>query len=123
MANVVIRPATAADIAAVYGETPKRTMRALAAELDGKTFGVAGVYYYPDQVVAFSNCLPEYKHLTWAIAKGTLKVLAMFKKLNIPVLAIADKTIPGSDKFLMRCGFEFLRTTSQGDVYKWHQHQ
>lgn len=120
--RVEIREATAADIAAFYGETPKRSMRAMVAVLDGKPVGLAGVYYHAGQVVAFSEAKPEIQGLRHAIGRGTLAVLAMFRRLNIPVLALAQQDIPGSERFLERCGFEHVDSTCEGEVFRWRKH-
>jgi len=117
-----IRPATEADIRTVYGHGPLRTMRAYAAICDGAAVAVAGVYYYPDQVVAFSKILPEYAHLKAGLGRGAIKVLRLLKEINKPVLAVAEPSIPTSSEFLERCGFEYVMTNSQGRVYKWHSH-
>jgi hypothetical protein len=117
-----IRPATAEDIEAVYGSFPRKTMRAYAALYDGKPVAVAGVYYYPDQVVAFSKILPEYAHLKAGLGRGALKVLRLLKEINKPVLAVAEPSIPTSPEFLERCGFEYIMTNSQGRVYAWRKH-
>ena len=119
MANVEIRPATEADIRTVYGTNPPRTMRAYAAICDGAAVAVAGVYYYPDQVVAFSKILPEYRHLKHGLAKGVLKVIDLLKKMNKPVLAVAEPDIPSAPALLERAGFKYMMTNSQGRVYVW----
>lgn len=119
MANVQIRPANVKDVQAVYGHPPKRSMKAYAATLDGKTIGVAGLYYFPDHLLAFSNVLPEYRHLKYGIAKGTLKVLEMLSNVTVPVYAVADPQIKGSGDFLLRCGFEYFTLNEVGEVYVW----
>jgi hypothetical protein len=122
MGSVEIRPATAEDISLLYGEYPRKTMRAYTALYDGQPIAVAGVYYYPDQVVAFSKILPEYAHLKAGLGRGALKVLRLLKEINKPVLAVAEPDIPTSSEFLERCGFEYIMTNSQGRVYAWRKH-
>lgn len=120
--QITIRPASAEDIISVYGSAPSRSMRAYAAVVDDKAVAVAGVYYYPDQVVAFSKINPEYAHLKAGIGRGALKVLRMLKSMDKPVLAVAEPSIPTSSEFLERCGFEYLRTNHLGRVYIWQKH-
>jgi hypothetical protein len=122
MGKVDIRPATAEDFRVLYGNPPRKTMRAYTAVYDGQPVAVAGIYYYPDQVVAFSKILPEYAHLKAGLGRGALKVLRMLKDINKPVLAVAEPDIPTSAEFLERCGFEYIHTTSQGKVYIWRSH-
>lgn len=89
---------------------------------DGVTASVGGIYYMKDQVIAFFNIDPEYKHLKLPLAKGVLKVMELIKSLNYPVLAIADSNIPESEDFLMRCGFRYLDKGPNGEVFVWQQH-
>jgi hypothetical protein len=122
LAQIVIRPATAKDISEVYGSPPPRTMKAFAAVLGDVPVAVSGVYYYPDQVVAFSKILPQYTHLKAGLARGAIKVLNMLKQINVPILAIAEPGLPTAPDFLERCGFEYVMTNSQGRVYVWRKH-
>lgn len=122
MGSVTIRRATAEDIASFYGERPKRSMRAFVGILDGKPVGLAGVYYHQGQVVAFSETKPEMAGLRHAIGRGALAVVALLRRMNIPVLAVAQNDIPGATAFLERCGFEHVETTCQGEVYRWRKH-
>jgi hypothetical protein len=122
MGKVEIRPATAEDIRVLYGHSPRKTMRAYTAVYDGRPVAVAGLYYYPDQVVAFSCINPEYAHLKAGLARGALKVLRLLKDMNKPVIAVAEPGIPTAPEFLERCGFEYLLTNSQGKVYIWRNH-
>jgi N-acetylglutamate synthase-like GNAT family acetyltransferase len=118
MAKVDIRPATAEDLESFYGSSPKRSMRAFVGVMDGKPVGLAGIYYWGNQVVAFSEVKPEMpRH---AIGRGALKVLSMIRRMGVPVLALAQGDIPGAPEFLKRCGFEHVDTTCQGEVYRWH---
>lgn len=122
LSQITIRPATVEDITAVYGEAPKRTMRAFAAVLGDVPIAVSGVYYYPAQVVAFSKILPEYAHHKMALARGAKRVLALLRDINVPVLAVAEPDLSTAPAFLERCGFEYVMTTSQGMVFKWNRH-
>lgn len=117
-----IRPATAEDIEALYGERPRKTMKAYTALVDGQPVAVAGLYYYGEQVVAFSKILPEFDHMKIGLGRAALKVLQMLREINKPVLAIAEPSIPTSSEFLERCGFKYVMTNSQGRVYQWQRH-
>jgi hypothetical protein len=98
-------------------------MRAYAALVDGEPAAVAGVYYYPDQVVAFSRIKPEYEHLKIGLGRAALKVLRMLQDMNVPVLAVAEPGKETAPAFLERCGFDHMKTTKQGEVYVWrHRH-
>ena len=122
MGSVEIRSTTAEDIETLYGHRPLRTMRAYTAVYDEQPIAVAGIYYYPDQVVAFSYIKPEYAHLKAGLGRGAIRVLRMLKNINKPIIAVAEPGIPTSAEFLERCGFEYLQTTSQGMIYIWQAH-
>jgi hypothetical protein len=119
MGNVTIRPATWKDVVAVYGVPPKRNMKAFAAELDGETVGVAGLYYFPDHIVAFSKAKPEHKHRKMGIVKMTHKMLDLLNTLRVPVFAIADPDIETSGDFLLKVGFEYHTRNENGEIYVW----
>lgn len=121
MGSVKIRPANVQDVIAIYGHPPRHSMKAYAAEIDGKTVGVAGLYYAPDSIIAFSNAHPDYRNHKIGAAKMTLKILDLLHRTNVPVMAVADKDIPTSEDFLLRCGFEYLMRTSEGEVYVWQK--
>jgi hypothetical protein len=121
MGNIDIRPTTAEDIEVLYGHRPRKTMRAYTAVYDGQPVAVGGVYYYSDQVVAFSCIKPEFAHLKAGLGRGAIKVLRMLKDINKPIIAVAEPGIPTSAEFLERCGFEHTHTNSQGKVYVWRK--
>jgi hypothetical protein len=122
MGSISVRPSTAEDISLLYGERPRKTMRAYTAVYDGQPIAVGGVYYYPDQVVAFSCIKPEFAHLKVGLGRAAIAVLRMLKDINKPIMAVAEPSIPTSSEFLERCGFEYLQTNSQGKIYIWRNH-
>lgn len=122
MSKVIIRPANGQDFYDVYGHSPSRNMKAYAAELDGKTIAIGGLYYFPEQIIAFTKIKEGYENQKVGLAKGALKLLEMLRKINVPVFAVADPDVPGSSETLLRCGFEYVKRSEQGEVYVWlHQ--
>ena len=55
----VIVHATAELLKRFYGESPKRTQKAVAAVKDGKVIGVAGVYVDDERQVMFADLTDE----------------------------------------------------------------
>lgn len=119
MGSVKIRPANVRDVQAVYGHPPKRSMKAYAATLDDKTIGVAGLYYFPDHLLAFSNILPEYRHLKVGMGKLALKLLEMLEESKVPVFAVADPEIKGSGDNLLKYGLDYYTLNDVGEIYVW----
>jgi hypothetical protein len=123
MVKVIIRPGNGQDFYDVYGHAPARNMRLYAAELKGKTIAVGGLYYFPEQIIAFTKIKEGYENQKVGLAKGCLKMIELLRKVNTPVFAIADPTIPGSNETLLRCGFEYVKHSDQGEVYVWQAQQ
>lgn len=112
-----IKPITRKYFEDVYGHPPSRSISGFAAVVAGRAVAVAGIYYFPNQVVAFCNILPDYKQHRVSLARGTLKVLQLIKQKGIPIFAIADKNNPQAEDFLMRCGFEYHQRGAVGEVF------
>ena len=120
--DVIIRPIKRGDFEAVYGYSPSRTLKGYCAELDGRPVGVAGIYYMPDHVVAFCNVTDDGRCHKAAMATALRKFSNLLNNMEVPVFAVADKDIPSSENFLMRCGFKYLNKGPNGEVFVWHKH-
>jgi hypothetical protein len=115
--NYELRPATAADLRDWYGEAPKRSCRAWVIAQDGKLVALAGYSFEPGYILVFSEVRGEHpKFATWKYAK---KLFANITKYRLPMRAVANPDIPGSDRFLERLGFEFEQETDIGKQYLW----
>lgn len=121
MARLDIRPATEKDFEEVYGYPPSRSIRGYSGYLHGRPVAIAGIYYYPDQVVAFCNIRPEAYECRMGLARGVLRVLELIEDKAVPVFAIADPNIPGAEDFLMRCGFQYYLKSPNGEVFIWQK--
>jgi hypothetical protein len=115
----VLRPATAADIAAFYPGGFPHTMRAWAIEIDGETVGLGGIAYRPAPMGAylFSDIKPVLRKHPRAMVRAARAFLA--EHGDAPVLAFADPNLPGSARFLAFLGFRFFAHGPGADAYQW----
>ena len=106
---MIIRPATAMDLAAVTGCQPPMSCRALVAEEDGQTRAVFGVYAKNTRYIMFSHLTDEFRANKRAMVIGIRALWDLIKgRPAMPVLAHADPAIKGSDVLLLHMGFEPL---------------
>jgi hypothetical protein len=117
-----IRPIKRGDFEAIYGHPPTRTIRGFTAIDNGRPVAVAGVYYLPDQIVAFCRVTPEAQRQRHWMAVGYRKIKELLDSMEAPVFAVADPAIPTAENLLMRCGFEYLNKGPNGEVFVWHKH-
>jgi hypothetical protein len=103
--RVEFRPATAADAAAFYGQQPSHTLRGYVAVLEGKPVGIGGVFYEGDLIVAFSEMKDEYRKRKKDVARGIRLLIAMFDKLPVSVVAVANRNEPTASALLEKLGF------------------
>jgi len=117
MRNPEIRPATSDLLTKFYGELP-RTQKSLVIIEDGELIAVTGLYPDKDRMIMFTDIkeeirprLKDYRRTILICAKRLFKMTN-----NLPVHALADPEIEGSDRMLKHFGFEQL----QKDLYSWH---
>ena len=111
---ILIVPATADHVLALYGENPPRTLRAMAAVDGDQVLGLAGIYQDAGLDVVFAKVTPELAKDRRAVLAGARKVMAMFGQR---VFAICDPDQKTADGFLRHFGFEPL---AKG-VYVWNR--
>lgn len=114
-----IRPIKQGDFERLYGYSPTRTLKGYVGELNEEPVAMVGIYFMPDQIVAFFNIKDEAKQYKRDIAKGVRLFNKLLKEQNTPVFAIADPSIPTSENLLMRCGFQYLNKGPNGEVFIW----
>lgn len=112
MAN--LRMATKEDVRALYPEGLSRGFQGITAEINGEPVGIAGVYFNHNWI-AFARIKPELREHKLTIYKASKKLMDMMEKLDKPVYAIADPSIPNSDELLLKMGFEYVGK----DWYLW----
>jgi hypothetical protein len=101
---------------------PPCTIRALVGKVDGEVFGAIGLARLPEGMLFFSDYDPEFKWAlrTRATLKGVLQVRDWVRKSRLPVMALADKNEPDSDRLLQKFGFTQVDACEVGGVYQWH---
>ena len=101
------RPATQADIKALYGNVPV-TMRARVLDVDGEVAAILGYHLTGGAVVVFSEIRkPIPKMAVWREAKKFMS------ELKIPAICVAEN---GSGPLLKRLGW----VTEDEEVFTWH---
>ena len=114
---MIVVPATAELLHRFYGEAPKRSQRAVVA-LDGeRVVGVAGVYVDDERWVMFSDLTEELRKDKRTIIKGIRAVMKMTQGRDLPVHALADPEIEGSEVLLEHMGFRPITDR----IYQWHR--
>jgi hypothetical protein len=112
--DISIRPARAGDIQDFFGSAVPETIRAFVAEYRGVPHCIAGIYLFHGKWIVFSDVksLDLPKMTIW---RGANMLMEKLKSLNVPMTAIPDDGICGSERFLERMGF----TKTQGGLYTW----
>lgn len=114
-----IRPIKQGDFEELYGYPPTRTIKGYTAELHGQPVAMVGIYFMPDQIVAFCNAKDIARRYKRDMARGFRLFAGLLKEQGSPVFAIADPSIPTSENLLMRCGFQYLNKGPNGEVFIW----
>lgn len=109
-----IRPISKADVIAFRGSPYKESFRGIAAELDGKILGIAGVLHtHPLQ--AFSEMSEEMRKYPKQIVKAAFQFRDILDAYESPIFAIASPDEKNSSGFLKHVGFEQYKD----EVYRW----
>ena len=97
---MIIRPCTRADFEAFYGRLPPMTVRALAAERDGRVVGIGG-YYLADGV---AHAFTDQKGMTRReIVRAGRAMMGLLDGIKAVVIAQCG---PDGDTALKHYGFE-----------------
>lgn len=102
---------------AFYGEV-RRSVRGVAADIDGVLAGVAGWYPVGARVYVFSTVTPELKARPLFLARAARDVLA---SLPADGVCVADPKEPGSRRFLEWLGWRHAGSTRDGEAYEWRR--
>ena len=103
--KITLRPATVEDVAQFYGGASLYSVRAIAAELEGKIVGIGGVYRVGKQMIVFTEMKPEMLSYKKDIIRASRLVLAIIEKYSIVSAYIAPE-IPTAESFGKHFGFE-----------------
>lgn len=114
---ITIRPGTYADMKAVDGMPPSRSARCQAAEEDGEVVAIWGIYPQNTRYVMFSHLSPRFRENKRNFIVGIAAIKSLIaSRPSMPVLAIADPEIEGSEILLEHMGFVHII----GRTYQWH---
>lgn len=83
---------------------------------EGEILFVAGVLHSMPKT-AFMDMKPAAKQFK----RGIVRAIPLYREIlslySVPVYALADNDIPGSERFLERVGFRFLANTDDGRLF------
>jgi hypothetical protein len=115
----VVRPATADDIAAFYGEDdPRPTVLAWAGEVDGKVLGIGGLAFAQGWWFGFCDISAEGRRYKVTIAKMARMIMAEAQARGIRyVYADADANEPMAVRWLRSLGFDIDPRSNL--YYRW----
>ena len=117
MADAQIVPATMEMIRSLHAELPK-TVRAVAAVEGGRVLGIAALYPHDGRLILCGVVAPEtraeMKRHRRSLLRCVWHALAIAVKRGMPVVAIADQDIEGSDRLLLHLGF-----VPKNGSYEW----
>ena len=116
--RVHLRPATAADMAALFDRPVPCRVRAIAAEGGGQLLGVGGIGYRADGVVvAFAQISAEGRKYPAAIHRAGRAAMWMMRDSGVAtVVAEAQPDNPAAERWLKRLGFE-----PEGACFVWRR--
>jgi hypothetical protein len=112
---VHIVPATAELLERFYGSAPTRSQRAVVAIKDDRVIGVAGIYTEDESSVMFSDLTDELRKDKRTVVRGIREVMKLAARRALPVYALADPEVDGSERLLLHMGFEHYRD----GIYRW----
>lgn len=116
--NVIVRPATRADIEAYSSQAGKPSIKAVAMEKDGAIIGLGGIACVKGRWIAFCDLKGEARAYKMHIMRAARRFLEEARREGIQfVYAARDESEPGSERWLRRLGFE-IDPRSQ-TLYRW----
>ena len=115
MTSIDVVPATPDLMQRFYGRTPARTSQAVVAVQGDRVLGVAGVYFENGYAVAFTELSDEIRANKRLIVRGYRALLPFLRAARLPVVALCDPLIAGSERLLLHYNFE---PRAQG-VWQW----
>ena len=104
MTKIELIPATHEIVRDFYGHEPLVTMRAVAAVQDGVTLGVGGIFQAGLAWMLFSDMKPELTKDKRAMVKVCRSIRKLIENTRLPVYALADKNIEGSETLINHIG-------------------
>lgn len=109
---VTVRPATAEDIIAYYGEPARQTMQAVMIEKAGQPVGIIGLVHMPGRKVLFSEYKPELGDDigNFAVRRAVIQMARLAAASCVPIYSVKEE----NSDVILRLGFEQVA----GDLYQ-----
>lgn len=116
--SIIIRPATAEDIAAFSDLENKPSVRAWVAEQDGRLIGLGGVALIAGRWIAFCDLTDDIRPHKVAIARTAIRFLRECQQAGIRyIYAEAAPHEPTAIRWMSSLGFELDPRTLY--LYRW----
>lgn len=118
MPSVLVRQATADDIAAFSDMPGKPTIRAMALVIDGQVAGLGGVAFMQSRWIGFVDLKDEARQYKTTIARAAIRFLAQLRRDGVRYVYVQrDEDEPRAGIWLASLGFEIDPRTQQ--LLRW----
>jgi N-acetylglutamate synthase-like GNAT family acetyltransferase len=117
---VKIRPATKEDIESFADLPVSPSMKAWAAEIDGRVAGLAGFAFAKGRWIAFCDLTQEARAHKTAIGRATVRAFREARAQGIKfIYAQLDEDEPTAHRWLTSLGFELDPRSAY--LYRWKE--
>ncbi len=107
MPSILVRPASAEDIAAFSNMPNKPTIRALVLEADGHLVGIGGIAVIGGRHLGFVDLKDEARQYKTTIGRAAIRFLADLRREGIRYIYVQrDEDEPRAGIWLASLGFE-----------------
>lgn len=118
MSPLIIRRATAEDIAAFSNATDVPTTIVWAGELDGEIIGLGGFARNKGRWIAFLDISEKARPYKMTLARAGIRSMQEARKLGFRfVYAAKDEHEPTADRWLRSLGFEI--DPKSNSLFRW----
>lgn len=108
-----IIPLTREILDAFCEDPPPVTVKGIAAQVDGRTIGVAGYFPEGERYIMFVRFSDELRQDKRTIVRGMRILNSMVGQRQIPLHAMMDECVAGAETLLRHAGFVPIN----GDLY------
>jgi hypothetical protein len=118
MPSILVRPASADDIAAFSNMPGKPTIRAMALVIDDEVVGLGGVAFMQSRWLGFVDLKPEARQYKTTIARAAIRFLAELRRDGVRFIYVQrDEDEPRAGLWLASLGFEIDPRSQQ--LLRW----
>jgi hypothetical protein len=118
MPRIVVRPASADDIAAFSDMPGKPTIRAMALVVDDRVLGLGGIAFSQSRWIGFVDLKDEARQYKTAIARAAIRFLAQLRRDGVRYIYVQrDEAEPRAGIWLASLGFEIDPRSQQ--LLRW----